>query len=227
MKLRDVNQIIITNFAPKYKKETLLNILKMRKIRLIVLAVFAAVSMSASAQEPFGTFYFQYNLTYLKSGEKTNLLYNDKERFNQLTLGYNYATPLFSIPLFLEFGGAFQWAFKSGDGYKANILALKAPINLVFSLDVSDDFKIQPYGGFYGRVNLLAKTKPDEAESINWFDHPSVDAKRFQVGVNAGLRFTIGQSVTIGAGYYRDLMDISKARKAYFEGWDFTIGMVI
>ena len=224
MNLRDVYQILILNFAPKYKKTTFKK-LKMRKIRLIVLSAFAAVCMSASAQEPFGTFYFQYNLTYLN--QKNALLQSDKERLNQLTLGYNYATPHFSIPIYLEFGGALQWAFKSGDGYKVNVLAMKVPVNILFSLNVSDDFKIQPYGGIYGRVNFLAKTKPDEAESVNWFDSSTYDARRFQMGVNAGLRFTIGETVTIGGGYYRDLIDLSKAREAYFEGWDFTIGMVL
>lgn len=201
----------------------------MRKIRLIVLAVFAAISMSASAQEPFGTFYFQYNLSYLKCDksvlEQDRIYHNPvKEQFNEVTIGYNYATPLFSIPLFLEFGGAFQWAFQSDNGYKTNILALKAPVNLLFSINISDNFKIQPYGGVYGRVNLLAKTKPDEAATINWFD--TMDARRFQVGVNAGLKFEIGQTVSIGGGYYRDLTDFCKDTY-HFEGWDFTIGMVI
>lgn len=203
----------------------------MRKIRLIILSAFAVVCMSASAQEPFGTFYFQYNLSYLKSdkgySESANIHYNKvKEQFNEVTIGYNYDTPLFSIPLYLEFGGAFQWAFQSGDGNKTNILALKAPVNLLFSINISDDFKIQPYGGVYGRWNLLAKTKPDEEETINWFK--TMDARRLQMGVNAGLRFTIGNYVSIGGGYYRDLTGFcNNYYENHFEGWDFTIGMVL
>lgn len=194
----------------------------MKKLRLITLTAFAAICMSVSAQEPFATFYGQYNLSYLKSSHDSD---SHKENFNEVTLGYNYATPLFSIPLYLEFGGAVQWAFKSEDEAKTNILALKAPVNLLFSINISDDFKILPYGGFYGRANLLAKTKPNESKSINWFKSDYFNAKRFQVGVNGGVKFMIGETVVIGAGYYRDLTDI--ADDIYFEGWDFTIGMVL
>ena len=196
----------------------------------MALAAFAAVCMSASAEEPFSTFYFQYNLSYLKCDkthlEQNNIRHNPvKEQFNELTLGYNYATPLFNIPLFLEFGGAVQWAFQSDNGYKTNILALKAPVNLLLSINICDDFKIQPYGGIYGRANLLAKSKPDEAESINWFKKDTMHAYRFQVGFNAGVKFAIGETVCIGGGYYRDLTDLCK--DYHFEGWDFTIGMVL
>ena len=67
----------------------------MKKLRLITLTAFAAICMSVSAQEPFATFYGQYNLSYLKSSHDSD---SHKENFNEVTLGYNYATPLFSIP---------------------------------------------------------------------------------------------------------------------------------
>ena len=98
----------------------------MKKIRTIVLAAFAALSMSASAQEPFATFYLQYNPTQFHHKEIYGA--DTKDYFNQVAIGYNYATPLFGIPLYLEFGGAFQYSFKSGDGYKVNMLAGKIPV---------------------------------------------------------------------------------------------------
>jgi len=192
----------------------------MKKIRMIMLAVFAIISMSASAQEPFATFYAQYNPTYLKY-DKSNKDFSDY--YNGITIGYNYATPFFGIPLYLEFGGAAQWSFRYKDGYSTNLIALKVPVNVLFSINVSDAFKIQPYGGVYGRFFLLGKTKPDYQESINWFSYYD-DAKRFQMGLNAGVKFVISD-FTIGGGYYYDFM---KIRDHYhFEGFDITLGMVL
>lgn len=191
----------------------------MKKIRTIVLAAFAALSMSASAQEPFATFYLQYNPTQFHHKEIYGA--DTKDYFNQVAIGYNYATPLFGIPLYLEFGGAFQYSFKSGDGYKVNMLAGKIPVNLLYSFDVSESVRIQPYAGTYGRFNFLAKTKPDEEEAINWFDSPQ-DGKRFQMGLQGGIKFVFSD-VVIGGGYYYDLMNIMS--DSHFEGFEITIGM--
>lgn len=197
----------------------------MFKMRSIILAAFAVVSMSASAQQPFGTVYLQYNpslfdlnqLIVSHDGHSTSTSYD------AISLGYNYATPMFGIPLYLEFGGAIQWGFKYKDNYKTNMLALKIPLNVVYSIDISDSFSILPYAGAYGRFSFLAKTKYDEKpESYDWFSDG--DAKRFQIGLNAGCRFRINQ-FTIGAGYYYDLMKIED--HTHFEGFELTIGMVL
>ena len=197
----------------------------MRKIRSIILATFAVVSMSASAQEPFGTVYLQYNPSLFDLNQLivSHDGHSVSTTYDAISLGYNYATPMFGIPLFLEFGGAIQWGFKYKDNYKTNMLALKIPLNVVYSIDISDSFSILPYAGAYGRFNLLAKTKYDEKpESYDWFSDG--DAKRFQIGLNAGCRFRINQ-FTIGAGYYYDLMKIED--HTHFEGFELTMGMVL
>ena len=192
----------------------------MKKMRMIVLAAFAAVSMSVSAQESFQTFYLQYNPSSQKisyDGHSTST------SFNGLSLGYSYATPLGGIPLYLEFGGAAQWFFKSEDDTKTNLISVKIPVNLLYSFEVSDVVKIQPYAGVYGRVNIIGKTKDDYAdESWDWFSDG--DAKRFQLGLNGGLRVSFNDYVFLGAGYYYDLMKIQE--HTHFEGFDLTLGLV-
>jgi hypothetical protein len=51
--------------------------------------------------------------------------------------------------------------------------------------------------------------------------------KRFQVGWNAGCKFRIAQKLTIGAGYYMDLIKIMSynEHKAHFQGFDITLGL--
>ena len=191
----------------------------MKKIRMIMLVVFAVISMSASAQEPFGTFYLQYNPTYLKYDHhgQTESFY-----YNTVAVGYNYATPLFRIPLYLEFGGDVQWTFKQKTGESQNMIAAKIPVNLLYSIEISDAFKIQPYAGAYGRFNILGKDKFDGDKSYDWFS--DYDNKRFQVGLHGGVKFVISD-FAIGGGYYYDLMEIKD--NWHFEGFEITVGMVL
>ncbi len=233
----------------------------MRKLRLFAMAAFAAFCMSATAQvtygndyqyqpekkssyagdnEAFSTLYVQFNPSTIKTKSHGS---SDSESCTAFSLGYSYALPLGDIPLYLEFGGAVQWFFKSTDytdydpysgatineKQKFNMIALKIPVNVMYSFNVSESFSIQPYAGIYARVNILAKTKvgDESADMFSKDDMGDIAWKRFQVGWNAGCKFRIAQKLTIGAGYYMDLIKIMSynEHKTHFQGFDITLGL--
>jgi opacity protein-like surface antigen len=224
----------------------------MKKLRFLALAAMAALAVSVSAQvtygndyqykptsgtlygadnESFGLFYAQYNLTT----EHITVTNHDSENtsLNGVTLGYSHFIPLGDIPLFLSPGAAVQWFFKSKDGHKTNMISAKIPVNLVYSFQVSDNFRIEPYAGIYGRINIWGQEKvgDESANILSSDDFGDAACKRFQLGWNAGVQFRITEAFTIGAGYFMDLMKLQNYSsgkhdiKTNFQGFDFTLGI--
>jgi opacity protein-like surface antigen len=224
----------------------------MKKLRFLALAAMAAFAVSVSAQvtygndyqykptsgtlygadnESFGLFYAQYNLTT----EHITVTNHDSENtsLNGVTLGYSHFIPLGDIPLFLSPGAAVQWFFKSKDGHKTNMISAKIPVNLVYSFQVSDNFRIEPYAGIYGRINIWGQEKvgDESANILSSDDFGDAACKRFQLGWNAGVQFRITEAFTIGAGYFMDLMKLQNYSsgkhdiKTNFQGFDFTLGI--
>jgi opacity protein-like surface antigen len=137
------------------------------------------------------------------------------------------------MPLFIAPGGAVQWFFKEENSIKTNLISLKIPVNVMYSFQVSDAFRIEPYAGIYGRVNIWGEAK-SHGESVSLFDEDEwgdAAAKRFQIGWNAGVNFRITEAFTVGAGYFMDIMkfqDYSSGRhdvKSNFQGFDITLGV--
>lgn len=192
----------------------------MKKMRMIALATFAAISLSVSAQESFSTVYLQYNPSSLKYSHDG---YSLSTNYNAFTLGYSYSLPVTnSIPLYLEFGGAAQYAFKSEDDVTNNYLGIKIPVDVMYSIEFSDVFQLQPYAGFFGRVGIIGKTKDKHHDvTSDWFS--DLDGKRFQFGINAGAKVRISQKFTAGVGYYLDLTKVQE--HTHFEGFDIMIGL--
>jgi len=224
----------------------------MKKLRFLALAAMAAFAVSVSAQvtygndyqykptsgtlygsdnESFGLFYAQYNLTT----EHMTVTNHDSENtsLNGVTLGYSHFIPLGDIPLFLSLGAAAQWFFKSEDGHKTNMISAKIPVNLMYSFQVSDNFRIEPYAGIYGRINIWGQEKVGDvsANILSSDDFGDAAYKRFQLGWNAGVQFRITEAFTIGAGYFMDLMKLQNYSsgkhdvKTNFQGFDFTLGI--
>ena len=224
----------------------------MKKLRFLALAAMAALAVSVSAQvtygndyqykptsgtlygadnESFGLFYAQYNLTTAH----TTVTNHDSENtsLNGVTLGYSHFIPLGDIPLFLSPGAAVQWFFKSEDGHKTNMISAKIPVNLMYSFQVSDNFRIEPYAGIYGRINIWGQEKvgDESANILSSDDFGDAACKRFQLGWNAGVQFRITEAFTIGAGYFMDLMKLQNYSsgkhdvKTNFQGFDFTLGI--
>ena len=104
------------------------------------------------------------------------------------------------------------------------MIAVKIPIDVMYSFDVSDAVSIQPYAGIYGRFNIMAKTKYD-GETIDMFKKEDVGDpwKRFQLGWQAGCKFRFAHKITVGAGYYMDFMKITDHTTV--QGFDITLGL--
>ena len=203
-----------------------------------------------SDNEGFGLFYIQYNPSQLHSKvEHNGSSVTDNTSCNALSLGYSYYIPLGDMPLFLAPGAAVQWFFKSekesesyqGTTYteetKFNMISAKIPINLMYSFQVADAFRIEPYAGVYGRINIWGENKTEyngQSKSYNICDEDEAGhnaAKRFQLGWNAGINFRITDAFTIGAGYYMDLLkftDYSHDKyeaSSNYQGFDITLGV--
>ena len=203
-----------------------------------------------SDNEGFGLFYIQYNPSQVHSKEEHHgSSATDNKSCNALSLGYSYYIPRGDIPLFLAPGAAVQWFFKSesdseslyGVSYtektKFNMISAKIPVNLMYSFEISDAFRIEPYAGVYGRINIWGENKLEfngESESYNIFDKDKVGdnvAKRFQLGWNAGVNFRITNAFTVGAGYYMDLLKFTDyshndhESSTRFQGFDITLGV--
>ena len=191
---------------------------------------------SASDNEAFGTFFLQYNPTWMYSKSSYgSYSASNTELIHGFSLGYLESIPLGDIPLYIEFGGAVQFFFKSKDlknsGYdysdydwdeylyddfggssnhkqKFTMLSLKIPVDVMYSFDVSDGLSIQPYAGIYTRINIIGKLKVGD-ESANIFSKDDMGEdntyNRFQVGLQAGCKFRFGKKFTAGIGYYRDI----------------------
>jgi len=197
---------------------------------------------SVSDYEGFGTLYLQFSPSSLKTTTKHGGHSNsDSENANVLSLGYAYAIPLGSMPLYLEFGGAAQWLFKSHEGIKTNFVSLKIPVNIMYSFNVSDAISIIPYAGGYARVNLFGSISGD-GESINMFSEDEMKAimlppaKRFQAGWNAGIKFRFAEKFMAGVGYFMDLLPTQSGDikfygdheyniKSKLHGFDIMVGM--
>ena len=185
-------------------------------------------SIYGSDDESFGLFYAQYSPSQLHSSYKG---YSHNTSFNVASLGYSYYISLGDMPLYVAPGIAAQWMFKSTkEGsveYKTNIVAAKIPVNLMYSIQVSDGFRIEPYAGIYGRINIWGEAKETyegKSEKWNLFSSDEGEAyKRFQFGWNAGVNFRITNAFTIGGGYYMDLTKI--AEHTNFQGFDITLGV--
>ena len=191
---------------------------------------------SAAEYEPFGTLLVQYNYTWMKSkSESHGYSVSSSDNLNAFSLGYIYSMPLGDIPLYIEFGGAVQYFFKSRNvdydydydyddyydyyGYddlggssdhkvKFSMLSLKIPVDVMYSININDGFAIQPYAGIYTRINIFAKEKYGD-ESIDLFSKDDMGEdgtyNRFQVGIQAGCKFRFAQKFTVGVGYSRDI----------------------
>lgn len=195
----------------------------MKKIRLMVLTAFAVVSMSAMAQEGFGSLYAQYNIASMKYSHDGH---SESESLNSVSLGYNYAIPLAdATPLYLELGVAGQYLFKSEDGAKLNIASAKVPLSVLYAFEVSDGITIDPFAGLYARYNVWGEEKygDDSFNIFKKYDGEDAWAKRFQFGFQAGVRVRFN-AFMIGASYTQDLSEFAKYTK--INSIDLTLGVI-
>ena len=178
---------------------------------------------SVSDNEGFGTFYAQYNIASMKMSYDGH---SSSTSLNGVTLGYNHAAPIIdSTPLYLEFGAAAQYFFKTEDGSKFNMISAKVPVSVLYGIEVADGISLDPFAGLYARVNIWGQEKYGD-ESIDIFkkwEDGGMGAKRFQFGLQIGLRARFNNKFTVGVSYAQDLNEFMEHTK--INSVDLTIGV--
>ena len=197
---------------------------------------------SQMSTDNYSRIYFGYNPTKIKWEDYQSELEKQFPMKHGISLGYIYgANVVDSLPLYVEFGGNFQYSFgkeEIGDDYesikyKLNMYSLNVPVNLAFRFGFNDNkVEITPYLGLNFRVNLAGNMKLEyEYEDDYYGDSGSYDVKlfddseeemgqiksafkRFQVGFNVGVNFAFS-GFNIGVGYTTDFNKICSALGEY------------
>lgn len=155
------------------------------------------------------------------------------DKLNAFSIGYNRAINVApSIPLYVEFGAALQYAFYSDEAYTnkytvkytGHILTAKVPVSLLYHIAIpNSDFAFEPFAGVDFKYNISGsgkqkKTKEhsyrgddpeidEETTKIdNFFDKKKCDghpANRFQAGWHVGANF-VYKKAFIGISYGQD-----------------------
>ncbi|MBO5972179.1 MAG: outer membrane beta-barrel protein [Alistipes sp.] len=197
---------------------------------------------SQMSTDNYSRIYVGYNPTKIKWEDHQSELETGFPLKHGISLGYIYGANIVdSLPLYLEFGGNFQYSFgkeEIGDDYesikyKLNMYSLNVPVNLAFRFGFNDNkVEITPYLGLNFRVNLAGNMKLEyEYEDDYYGDSGSYDVKlfddseeemgqiksafkRFQVGFNVGVNFAFS-GFNIGVGYTTDFNKICSALGEY------------
>ena len=194
---------------------------------------------SQMSTDNYSRIYVGYNPTKIKWDDYQSELEKLFPLKHGVSLGYIYGANIVdSLPLYLEFGGNFQYSFGKEESeddyasykYKLNMYSLNVPVNLAFRFGFNDNkVEITPYLGLNFRVNLAANMK-EEYEMVedyygessgssdeNLFDSDEERGdifKRFQVGFNVGVNFAFS-GFNIGVGYTTDFNKICSALDEY------------
>ena len=201
---------------------------------------------SASDDEAFGTLFLQYNPSNMYVSYNG---YSGSTSMTGFSLGYLYSKPI-SAPLYLEFGAAAQYFFKSEKyedyypdyddyyyGYdehhshggkshdaKFSMLSVKIPINVMYSFEASDAIAIQPYAGIYGRVNILAQTKIGDQKA----NLPELPPLYLDMTVKGYLNyiFDLKKCKLPRKAHLKEVMDLTKITDhTTIRGFDITLGL--
>ncbi|MBO5801072.1 MAG: hypothetical protein J6R16_02220 [Alistipes sp.] len=191
---------------------------------------------SQMSTDNYSRIYVGYNPTKIKWEDNQSELEKLFPLKHGVSLGYIYgANVVDSLPLYLEFGGNFQYSFGKEEieddyesiKYKLNMYSLNVPVNLAFRFGFNDNkVEITPYLGLNFRVNLAGNMKTEyeieddyygesysESIEVKLFDDSYEEMsdsafKRFQVGFNVGVNFAFS-GFNIGVGYTTDFNEIS------------------
>ena len=197
---------------------------------------------SQMSTDNYSRIYFGYNPTKIKWEDHQSDFEKLLPLKHGISFGYIYGANIVdSLPLYLEFGGNFQYSFGKEEfeddyesyKYKLNMYSLNVPVNLAFRFGFNDNkVEITPYLGLNFRVNLAGNMKIEyEIEDdyygesysgstdIKLFDDSDEEMgeeafKRFQVGFNVGVNFAFS-GFNIGVGYTTDFNKICSALDEY------------
>ena len=190
---------------------------------------------SQMSTDNYSRIYVGYNPTKIKWEDYQSEFEKLFPLKHGISLGYIYGANIVdSLPLYVEFGGNFQYSFGKdeyeGDyesyKFKLNMYSLNVPVNLAFRFGFNDNkVEITPYLGLNFRVNLAGNMKLEyeieedyygesysDSTDIKLFDDSDEEMgvnafKRFQVGFNVGVNFAFS-GFNIGVGYTTDFNKI-------------------
>ena len=122
------------------------------------------------------------------------------DKLNAFSIGYNRAINVApSIPLYVEFGAALQYAFYSDEAsnedkgsyytdkytvkYTGHILTAKVPVSLLYHIDIpNSDFAIEPFAGVDFKYNISGSGKQKETEEYSYRgDDPEIDEETTKI----------------------------------------------
>lgn len=122
-----------------------------------------------------------------------------------------------SVPLYVDYGLNLNYVWDSKEKVKMNYVSAAIPVNIGYKLDVQgSSLSFSPYGGLSARVNILAESKYD-GETRNLFDGDNDEHwKRFQLGIQLGLKVTLSDKFIIGYEFNPNVMEIADGVKTTF-----------
>lgn len=138
------------------------------------------------------------------------------ESFSGFAFNYTNAISLTqSIPLFLEWGVGAQYSTYSLDDTDIRWASIKAPVNLIYDFQIPNTrINIDPYLGVKFRGNVWGEIKEEHRgnkESYDLFDEGK--CKRFQAGMQIGVKARFNDAFFVGVGYGFDFNDFGESAK--------------
>lgn len=139
---------------------------------------------------------FDYGDEYQKAIDNSGL----SDKLNAFSIGYNRAINVApSIPLYVEFGAALQYAFYSDEAsnedkgsyytdkytvkYTGHILTAKVPVSLLYHIAIpNSDFAFEPFAGVDLKYNISGSGKQKETEEHSYRgDDPEIDEETTKI----------------------------------------------
>lgn len=203
----------------------------MKTSKLIALAAFAAISMSASAQfantsnRSTGTrsgsgagisiendcnSYSRVSLGYMgvnfTEKEDGSSYSDDDMALKGFTFGYTRGLSVSStLPVFVEVGAQMNYATKneseSGVTDRTNLLALSVPVSLTYKLGFSNGMYIAPYAGIHFDLGLLCNEKMKAKSGGQSYSESINFYSSDDMGDETFKRFQMGYQVGGNLGY--------------------------
>lgn len=122
-----------------------------------------------------------------------------------------------SVPLYVDYGVNINYIWDDIEGIKLNYVSAAIPVNIGYQLDVQgSSLSFSPYGGLSARVNILAEGKY-KGEKASLFDGDNdSNWKRFQLGLQVGLKVSINHQFFVGYEFNPNVMEICDGVKTTF-----------
>ena len=170
----------------------------------------------------------------------------DDRTFHTATIGFSYNYVIDNTPITTEIGfeasgSWFSERYNDGSKTNLNFYSGKIPLNLGVRFPVAEGFWIVPYGGINVKWNVYGEERETDAQGnqrtwkiFSGSDMYDSDYNRWQLGYQAGLKFVIGNCVSLGAAWKADITpfcsywepETKSEEKERFRGFAFTLGYI-